>query len=181
MTSPFSSATFKNIERRTDLSNRIDQRRFPQNLLPMTFQPRPVQTKRVLMPLNDLEKGSAIQIAARNFNVRRDFIASDLAPFKGYAAEIDTETKLHNTIFPLQKGGAQQHFIPGTTSDLFNADYLTHNNMATSIISGGQQKILFDNEKVGPYHPKYPERVQENTAGMLFYNHTRQQLKNLNL
>ena len=181
MSQPFSSATFNNIERRTDLSQRIEQRRFPRNLLPMTFQPRPVQTKRVLMPLNDLEKSSAVKIAARDFSIKRNFIASDVAPFKGYAAEIDTETKLHNTIFPLQKGGTQRHFIPGTNSDLFNADYLTPKSYLGAVMPAGQDKLLFKAEKAAPYRAKYPERVQSQSGQMFFYNHTRQQLKNMKL
>ena len=181
MSQPFSSATFQNLERRGDLSQRIDQRRFPKNMLPMTFQPRPVQTKRVLMPLNDLEKGSATQIAARNFSIKRDFIASDVAPFKGYAAEIDTETKLHNTIFPLQKGGIQQHYIPGTNSDMFNNDYLTPKSYLGAVEPAGQRKLVFEEPALKPYVAKYPERRQKNMPQLWLYNHTRQQLKNIQL
>ena len=41
-------------------------------------------------------------------------------PFNGFQANVDVETRLHNTIFPLQ-ACPQAKYFPGTSSDMYNS------------------------------------------------------------
>tara|TARA_A100001011_G_scaffold262910_2_gene271433 strand:+ start:2547 stop:3071 length:525 start_codon:yes stop_codon:yes gene_type:complete len=166
----FREAYVCNIGRTHDLSRRMNKRRYPSQKLPVGFTPRPVQTKRVKFPMLDARKKSNVLIENRGvFSEKRTFAPGNLAPFNGYMASVDDESKLYNIVFPTQKG-LQSKFIPGMTSDLFRNDAYVVGRQENNPYPG-----LFEQQNFNEFMPNRTTEIGfEN-----FYNHTRQQTKNL--
>ena len=166
----FSEAYICNIGRTQELSRRMNKRVYPSSKLPIGFDPRPVQTNRVVMPILDARKKSAVPLENRGFfSGERIFSPGDLAPYNGYMKKVDDESKLLNIIFPNQNA-PQSKFIPDTKSDLYDNSYLA---------VGRKEDIkyhdLFQKTNFNPTIPCNTNQIGFET----FHNHTRQQTKNL--
>ena len=158
-----------NENRTSELSKRMYERNVPYNPLQMTFSPRPVDTRFVVMPILDCHMPSKEPIEIRTvFNPRLNFTPGE-APFSGFANEIDEESKLMNIVTPLQKADKSK-FIPSSHSDLYNNTYLAQTTKPVKMTNKG----LFKKDKFQPFNP--------NPCGLgykLFNNFTRQQTKDL--
>ena len=97
------------------------------------------------------------------------FTPSNSLPFNGFQANVDVETRLHNTIFPLQ-ACPQAKYFPGTSSDMYNNKYLTHTNKPVHMTN----QLLFNQERFNSFNPNMC-----NTGYKLFNNNTRVQIRNL--
>ena len=83
--------------------------------------------------------------------------------------KIDDESKLKNIIFPNQRA-TQAKFIPNSTSDLYSNNYLIVGRQENNPYPG-----LFRDEVFKPVKPCNTDQI----GFERFYNHTRQQTKNL--
>jgi len=158
------------FDRAAEINDGIYDRNIPSAKLQMYFDPRATPTRYVRMPIVDCRKPANVPCKDRGiYNPYRTFNPGTTAPFSGFAANIDQETRIQNRFFPLQKG-AQAAFIPGTASDLYRVNV------------GGAQKVTMT-------HPLLFKEQKFNLDNMnkcglghdLFNNFTRLQVKNLSL
>ena len=159
-----------NQNRTTELSERIYSRHQATIPMQMNFDPRAVNTRRVVMPIIDCIKPSFEKVERRpTFNTKLNFAggASSL-PFNGYQSNIDTESKLKNINFALQ-AAPQSKFIPNSKSDLYNTSYLTPPIEKVKMTN----QLLFRNETFNPFNPNMC-----NIGNDTFNNNTRVQVKN---
>ena len=97
------------------------------------------------------------------------YAPSDSLPFNGFQNNVDTESKLRNIIFPLQKA-SQSKFIPNTSSDLYVNSYLTINNNPTDNI----HPLLNHQENLPKFNPN-----KHNISKRTFNNSTRVDIRSL--
>lgn len=156
--------------RTTQLSERMYARNIPSEQLSMTYGPRPVPTRYVLMPMLDCRKPTNVPCLREPiYNTQLEFSPGNTLPFDGYQNKIDDESKLKNIIFPMQKCG-QGKYIPSSRSDLFNAQYLTNVNKPVRMTNN----LLFHDPQFSAFNPNTCQ-----TGGAFFNNFTRQQIKSL--
>jgi hypothetical protein len=159
-----------NQKRTQELSDRMYSRNLSSAPVKMQYSIRSVPTRYVQMPILDCHKPVTVPCQQKPiYNTDTMFMPSNTLPFNGYQANVDVETKLHNTIFPLQ-ACPQAKYIPGTNSDMFNSNYLT---TATKPVYMTNQ-LLFNQQKFNPFNPNMC-----NTGHKLFNNHTRVQIRDL--
>jgi hypothetical protein len=157
-----------NNERTTQLSDRMYQRNVPAQRMNMVYDPRPVQTRYVLMPMLDCKKPTSVTcLRYPKYNTNSEFSPGDSLPFDGYQNKIDTESQLRDIVFPMQKC-VQSKFIPDTSSDLYNNSYLTQTSNPVNMTNN----LLFTQEQFECFNPNTCD-VGNNT----FNNHTRVQVK----
>jgi len=157
-----------NTERTQELSDRMYARNVPSRQLMMTYGPRGVPTRYVLMPMEDCRKTPDVQcLSEPNYSTRINFSPGNSLPFDGFQNNIDVESKLKNCFFPLQ-GAGQSKFIPDSKSDLYNSQYLTRTNNKVNMTN----KLLFSKEKFNKFNPN-----TQNIGYRYFNNHIRVQTK----
>ena len=105
----------------------------------------------------------------KSFDPFTAFNPGQQGPNTGYKSNIDVESKLMNRFAPLQKC-AQNKFIPGSNSDMYNTKYLTYKENEDFI----GHNLLFENQKFNNFNPN-----ECNLGFEFFNNHTRQQQKNV--
>ena len=163
-------AFLSNNERTSELSKKMYERNVPSNKLNVSYDPRPVQTRFVHMPLADCRKEPVIQnINYPIYDLNKDFSPGSSLPFEGYQRAIDTESVLRDIIFPIQKN-IQSKFIPGSNSDLFNTSYLTQTMSPVEM----KTPFLFSQHQFEPFNPNI-----HNLGQNVFNNSTRTQIKDL--
>ena len=157
-------------QRTQELNDRIYKRNIPTNPVQMQYDPRSVSTKFVHMPTLDCHPVSDIPCDKQPvYNTEKMFTPSNSLPFSGYQANVDTETRLRDTIFPLQSC-PQARFIPSSKSDMFNSSYLTQREKVDPMTN----TLLFKKETFSQFNPNNCK-----TGYKLFNNHTRVQIRNL--
>jgi len=160
----------RNVGRRQTLDTRIQNRIEPTTKLEMTYDPRPVHTRRVIMPIVDCQKPINVPMEKTFlYDTNLIFNPGDSAPFYGYANKIDDESKMRNIFFPIQKNG-QSKYIPDSKSDLFDNSYLAQHTKKHEM----KHNLLFERT----YFPS-GHNANINLGTDLFNNHTRQQTKDL--
>lgn len=159
-----------NLGRNLELSERMAQRNIPSAPLQPQFGIRPVSTKYALLPILDRRAPTSVPIKVEpTYNTRRVFNpGSAMAPWSGFASNVNTESRLHNQFFALQKCD-QGIYIPSTTSDLYQA-HVTPQNV--------QQPFpgLFKKQQLEPFNPD-PCRL----ATHMFNNSTREAVRSLGI
>jgi len=147
-----------------DLNDRVFERYFPEKTLEPFFEVRSVPTREQTMPIYDCRKASSVPLVKHGkYSVEKNFNPGYRGPVSGYCNNVDIETKLRNTIFPIQKGNSQRRYIPGTYSDLYNLNHAE----------------LYAPTPLEKQAPHDPNKCKIGLA--MFDNHTRQQTKNINL
>lgn len=151
-----------------DLNKRISARNKPSGYLQSTFSPRPVPTRYVKMPAIDCKKEANVFIKNMGtftpYNVFNPGTAQ--APWAGFAAAIDQDSRLKNIFFPLQKC-PQSEYVPSSDSELFNYQVMVNPVEMT-------HKLLFHREN---FNPRNSDEC--NLGKKIFNNHTRYEVKNL--
>jgi len=133
---------------------------------------RPVDTYATVFPMLDCHKPTTVAKAGfPQYNQTKMFNPGQSAPYEGYSKNVDVESTLHNSFHPDQKCG-QSKYIPGSRSDMYNANYLTPASKPVKMTNN----LLFKEEQFSAFNPN-----QCNLGHKLFYNHIRQQTKNINL
>jgi|UniRef100_A0A6C0AKV4 hypothetical protein len=160
----------QNVARRESLDTRIQDRIEPTTKLEMTFDPRPVHTRRVVMPIVDCRKPNKVPMEKTFlYDPEIIFNPGSSAPNFGYANNIDKESRMRNIFFPLQKAG-QSKYIPDSKSDLYDNNYLAQHSKQVEM----KHNLLFERT----YFPS-GHNANINLGNDMFNNHTRQQTKNL--
>ena len=160
-----------NQNRLDEINNRLYERNLTSAPVKMQYDVRAVPTRYVHMPTIDTHQETSVPCENKPiYNTRTMFTPANSLPFNGYQENIDIETTLHNTIFPIQ-ACPQSKFIPSSRSDLYNSHYLVKKDKKDVI----NNKLLFKKETYAPFNP--------NTCDIghkLFHNSTRTQIRNLN-
>jgi hypothetical protein len=158
-----------------ELNERISSRQFPDQPLAPNFDPRPVMTKYSYFPAIDNRAKPNVPIKPYlAHSVKHNFSpATQNGPPVTYLANIDTESVLRNQTTSLQHNAPQSVYVPSTSSDLYKVDVAPSR-------PGPQQphRLLFENSPV--YTTSRSQSVLESNIGKdTFYNHTRNQLRNI--
>ena len=156
-----------NIQNDSEMSNDIRKRNIPSMSLQPQFSLRPVSTKYAHFPIVDTQISNENPIYKKPYNVGLIFNPGDrMAPFSGFVENVDVESVLRNQIFALQKND-QAVYVPSSKSDLYMKDQFKPNtNQKHNLLTP-----LNNFNKINPNNL--------NLGGNLFYNHTRQDLKNV--
>ena len=164
----------QNQERHQQLNNRYTSRQMPDNTLQSSFSIRATPTRYVTMPIVDIRAQSTVPLQkTKTHNVETNFNpGTRVAPWAGYANNVDTETVLRGTIFPLQAAD-QAKYVPSTVSDLYNNPTITTSQPVQQTNEGLFEQQTFDNHN--------PNRYEEDVGFKLFDNHTRQQTRNISI
>ena len=161
---------FCQMDRTTELSQKMSNRNISSHQLKQSYFVRPVDTYATIFPMLDCHKPSTVKKAKfLDYDQHKMFNPGSSAPFNGYAKNVDIETVLRNTVQPLQKA-PQSKYIPGTGSDMFHNRYLTETTKKQHI----KNNLLFQKNNFAPFNPN-----KCNLGYKLFNNHTRVQTKDL--
>lgn len=157
-----------NQNRTLELSNRIYERNIPSSTLQSYYSPRAVPTKMTVFPALDCHSPVNVPIMCqKQYNQDTIFNPGTSAPFDGFQRSVDNESRLRNIIFPIQDA-IQSHYVPSSNSSL----YKTNINPKTPAPQGTE--TLFQEPRFEPFNPNPCDLGYK-----LFYNHTRQQVKDL--
>lgn len=160
------------MERTTELDERILERSFPSAPLKPNYEPRPISTKYSLFPA--LSGRAPVNTELKNYddyNVHQTFNpGNSKAPPDGFLKYVDNESYLRNQSIALQKGAEQGYYVPQSKSELFN-----------NYPVGGRQEVqphpnLF--KKSNFENPRASNNNLEDIGKDLFHNNTRTQLRN---
>mgnify|MGYP005638783471 CR=1 FL=1 len=177
-----------NLDRTTELSNRMAARNVPSETLQPSFGIRPVSTKYAMMPILDRRAPATVPIKKEPvYNVSQVFNpGSAEAPWSGFASNVDVESDLRSQFFALQKC-EQSEYVPSTASDMYMVKVQSSSQV--------QQPFpgLFTREPLAPrshtgetvYSGEYNDGkthsreklalADEHIGKSVFSNHTRQQ------
>ena len=156
--------------RTEELNNRLSQRNIPSANLQPQFGIRAISTKYAMLPILDRRAHPTEPINnVPTYDPYATFNpGSATAPWSGFAANINNESKLRNQFYALQRGCGQSTFIPATTSDMYqvNIPQPVQNTVEESF------PYLFEKSSFENFNPCF-------TGGgaNLFDNCTRYQLK----
>ena len=156
--------------RTEELNERMLERLNPNRLMQSQFSMRAVPTRYIRFPIIDnVNPSSEPILRVPDYSVRNDFNpGNDKSPYAGYANDIDKESNMKNLFYPFQRCAQGKH-IPSSDSDLYKYEFKVNNNE--------QQPYpgLFKEEKFSTFNPNSCDFGKN-----VFYNHTKQQVKNLN-
>ena len=156
-----------NVQNDNEMSNDIRKRNIPSMSLQPQFGLRPVSTKYSHFPIIDTQISNEVPIYKKPYNVGLVFNPGDrMAPFSGFVENVDVESVLRNQIFALQKND-QAVYVPSSKSDLYVKDQFKST-------TNEEHKLL---TPLNNFNNTNPNNL--NLGGNLFYNHTRQDLKNV--
>ena len=165
-----------NYDSSSKLANNINKQIYNRNLPSQILQPyvdiRPVMTKYATMPIMDMRGSSHVPLTVQPlYNIETTFNPGNrMAPWSGFATNINVESELRNQVYALQKC-SQSVYVPSSTSDLYNFNFTT----SPQVNQYPQTyPLLFQKYIPDKFNPN-PERIGLES----FNNHTRQQLKNI--
>lgn len=154
-------------ERTSELDDRIYERLWPSTPLQPQYSMRPVSTKYALMPIVDQREKATVPIGNYPvYNTKQVFNPGTAqAPWSGFSTNVNTESKLRNQFFALQKC-EQSEFVPSSSSEL----YVPYNPKQTM---NGDQPFpdLFNKPEFDPFNPNTLD-----LGGKILNNSTRVQL-----
>jgi hypothetical protein len=154
------------MERTAQLSERMYERNIPSAVLQPSFSIRPVASKYELMPIYDRRAPVTVPIQKQpTYNVSTVFNpGSGVAPWSGFASNVNVESSLRNQFFALQNC-EQSNYVPSTQSDMYHVS-----------VGGRQEQQPFPNLfKTEQFEAK--TYMNGSTGTNVFSNHTRQQMK----
>ena len=157
-------------ERTDELNARIMGRNYATQQMTPKYFSRPVSNRRVLFPKVDKRKeNSVVKGIFPKYDMGKSFHPGKGGPYEAYSDNIDKESSLFNRFQTLQKC-PQTHFIPNSYSDLYV-------QMGPKPVNQREEFELLQ-EKVAfePFNPNGCELSKET-----FFNHTRQQLKDVKI
>tara|TARA_A200000159_G_C7047485_1_gene224715 strand:- start:8 stop:550 length:543 start_codon:yes stop_codon:yes gene_type:complete len=162
----------QNLRQNQELNERMAVRNVPGETLQPNFSIRPTPTRYVTMPIVDLRTEAKETLKKHpKYDVEKTFNPGTRnAPWQGYADNVDTETVLRGTIFPLQ-GADQSKYMPSSRSDLYNFQSMENSNPVSI-----KTPLLFRQTQFNNFNPN----EHESDVGFKFFeNHTRQQTRNI--
>ena len=158
------------------------ERNVPSAMLQPYLSLRSVSTKYELFPIVDYRPSSSVRLAvAPTYNTTNVFYQGDaVAPWSGFASDIDTESILRNQIHKLQRCNASD-YVPSSHSDLYTS-YMgppqrqqnQQNQQNQQRQQTGEANDLFSTPKFDQFNPI---SSTPNAGALKFNNPTRQQIK----
>jgi|TARA_Y100000992_G_scaffold292183_3_gene249436 hypothetical protein len=111
---------YRQQDRTEELNNRLFSRNIPSQSLQPEFSFRPISTKYTLLPMIDQRIKSNVPLKSYPiYNTKQVFNPGNAqAPWSGFSVNVNTESKLRNQFFALQKC-EQADFVPSSNSSLF--------------------------------------------------------------
>lgn len=157
-------------ERTDELNARIIGRNYATQQMTPKYFSRPVSNRRVLFPKVDKRKDMTINKGIfPKYDMTTSFHPGVGGPYNGYSDNVDTESNLFNRFHPLQKA-PQSKFIPSSFSDMYV-------QMGPKPINKREEfELLQEKIQFEPFNPNGCELSKET-----FFNHTRQQLKDVKI
>ena len=158
-------------QKASTMNSRAYSRNIPSSQLQPYLDARSVSTKYALMPIVDLR--TPIQTPLKQqatFNTSNTFNpGNDLAPWSGFASNVNKESDLRGQTNALQEC-SQAFYVPSSNSDLYKYGWNQNNSIAQPFPD------LFKNEQFNSFNPNpNPDIIGYG----LFNNATRQQVKDL--
>ena len=158
------------LDRNQELSDRMYNRNIPSKTMTQSYFFRPVDTYATVMGMTDKHKPARVEKANFTpYSQKHTFNPGQGAPFDGFARNIDVESQLHNSFHPMQKC-VQGKYIPGSNSDMYNANYLIPTTKPVEM----KNHLLFKEESFYSFNPN-----SCNLGYKVFNNHIRQQTKDM--
>ena len=104
-----------------EINKRIYQRNVPSHGLQPAFSIEPVQTRQTIMGMVDNYREATVPINNYSFyDTKKVFNpGTGVAPFSGYAVNVDLESELKNQTIALQRNDSGS-YIPSSNSTLYN-------------------------------------------------------------
>lgn len=158
-------------QRTEELNDRISYRNMPSGPLQPQFDCRPLSSKYAKMPIVDRHVNCPTPLQALpTYDIATTFNPGTAqAPWSGFAAHINEESRLRNQFFALQRGAGQGSYIPSKDSDLYK---LTR--PPTTTMQEQPFPDLFEPAQFAAFNPS-----PNGLGGQFFENSTRQQVKEL--
>jgi len=157
-------------DRTQHLSDRMYERNTASKQMTPKYFSRPISNRRTVMPTIDSRKKTAEKKANfKDYNMKYDFHPGVGGPYSAYSNNVDKESLLFNRFNILQKC-PQVSYVPDSNSDLFNVTLPVASNIKQPF------KLLQKEEIMTPFNPD-----ECGISNDLFFNHTRQQLKNVKI
>jgi len=159
--------------RTEELNERISNRNVPSEPLQPQFDIRPLSTKYSVMPVFDRRPIPTVSIKSYpTYSISNTFNpgnAQAAAPWAGFAENINTESRLRNQFFALQRGAGQSCYIPSRYSDMYEVQIYSNSDPGVQPFPTLFEKTTFD-----AFNP-----CPKDNGINLFDNCTRQQIKEL--
>ena len=161
-----------NLDRTSQLSNRIAERNVPSSPLQPSFSIRPVSTKYALLPVLDRRAPATVPIKQEApYSVDNVFNpGTATAPWSGFADHVNVESSLRRQFFALQKC-EQSEYVPSTASDMYTVN-VQSSKPVEQPFPGLFRRYMASQPDEHNTHPKSTE------SQSVFDNHTRQQRMN---
>jgi len=155
--------------RDVELSHRIYNRNVPNKPVQMYFSPRPNDTRFQRFPTYDKVKHYDTKLEKTDhFYMGVNFLPGNRGPFEGISGTIDKESELKNIYFPNQSA-PQSKYFPSTTSDMYMIEEPKNTNPYTNEYNLLGKTPILTSKNMNP----------QNIGKKPFFNHTRQQIKNI--
>lgn len=160
------------VSERRDKENReLYSRNVPSHLLQPYINVRPVMTKYSYLPVVDPRKEISTGLVQQpTYSVSQVFNPGNaMAPWSGFASNINLESDLRNQVFALQKC-SQAVYVPSSKSDLYEVSVTPSQNIQQN------HPLLFKEEHFVPFNPN-PDSNMVGTN--LFHNCTKVQVRDI--
>ena len=170
MNHPVNNQPICNSKIHEETNTRIYDRNIPSHMLQPYLDVRPVMTKYSYFPVVDPRKATSVSlIQIPTYNVHETFNpGNSMAPWSGFASNINVESDLRNQIYALQKC-SQSVYVPNSSSDLYNYKFKT-------VTQPNPHQLLFQNESFSSFNPNPDTKM---IGSGMFYNNTRSQVRDL--
>jgi hypothetical protein len=158
----------------SDIHKQTNQRIYSRNIPSQMLQPyldvRPVMTKYSYFPIVDPRKNVSVPLKQMpTYNVHQVFNPGNaVAPWSGFATNINKESELRNQIYALQKC-SQSVYVPSSNSDLYAYKFQTK-------MQPNPHELLFQNESFQSFNPNPSPGI---CGSGIFNNNTRCQVKDM--
>jgi hypothetical protein len=152
-----------------DINHKIYDRNVPSSSLQPYLDVRPVSTKYSRFPIVDPRKTIDVTLTQEpTYNIHYTFNPGNrMAPWSGFASNVNIESQLRNQICPLNKCN-DDVYVPSSNSDLYQFSFNPNNNVKQDF------EGLFHNEMFNKFNPN-----PRNLSQCPFNNNTRVDIKNL--
>ena len=157
-------------ERTDELNQRISSRNVPSAPLQPFYYQVPVSTKYGYMQIIDQHKGSSVPL--NNYPIYSPHTTfnpgNNMAPWHGYANNVNVESTLRNQFFGLQNC-EKAYYVPSSKSDLYNVNVPPPAQPVNQQFPGLFQREVFDH-----FNPD-----TNNLGSSFFNNSTRTEIKSV--
>jgi len=163
-----------NVENVSDINNATNKRLYGRNIPSSMLQPyftlRPSHTKytKLMTTTPPPSNAEPLQQVPEYSPYTTFYPANKVAPWSGFASNVDVETEMRNQFYALQSC-PQATYVPSSSSDLYTLRSFAHDSSPNP----QAHSLLFQDQNFDRFNPNIT-----NTSNGIFNNHTRQDIKN---